>query len=147
MKRMIAITAAILCVALTSADAQKPKPRRSTEPCANARTQLELNECYCNQYKKADAEMNQVYQKLISTNTDNKLFIDKLRLAQRAWVSFRDAQLDAIYPVTDDPRAKYGSIYPMCYCMAQTELTVERTKQLQRMLKSEEGDGCGWDVH
>ena len=145
MRTKILIVAAVLCAFCTMANAQKRKP--AANPCSKARTQIELNQCYCDQYQKADAELNQVYQKLVAANKDDQLFLDKLKAAEQAWIIFRDAQLAAIYPVTDDPRVKYGSIYPMCYCLAQTELTQDRIKQLRRMLKSEEGDGCAWDVH
>jgi len=110
-------------------------------------TQGELNDCFCSQYKKADAELNRIYQELIAANGHDKVFVDKLKIAQRAWIAFRDAQLEATYPETGDPQVKYGSVYPMCYCMAQQNLTEERTKHLRRMLRSTEGDVCGWNVH
>jgi len=135
----------LLCFGLSFAQAQskKGKAARRKNPCANAQTQLEMNNCFCGQYQKADAELNRVYRQLLSTNAGDTVFTEKLKVAQRAWIAFRDAQLDAIYPATDNPRVTYGSVYPMCYCMAQQELTDERTKQLKRMLSSKEGDVCG----
>ena len=32
-------------------------------------------------------------------------------------------------------------------CAAQEELTTERTKQLNRMLKSNDNDACGWAIN
>ena len=140
---------AVLCFALTYTHAQNKNLTRkqSKYPCTNAMTQGELNDCFCNQYKKADAELNRIYQELLSANTNNQPFVDKLKTAQRAWIAFRDAQLEAIYLETGNPRVKYGSVYPMCYCQAQQYLTEERTRQLRRMLRSPEGDVCGWDIH
>jgi uncharacterized protein YecT (DUF1311 family) len=149
MRRRLIVALAILCFALAYTYAQKRKPKRtqSKHPCANAITQGEMNDCVCNQYKKADAELNRIYQQLAAANANDKLFVDKLKTAQRAWIAFRDAQLEAIYPETDNPKVNYGSVFTMCYCGAQQDLTEERTKQLKRMLRSPEGDACAWDVH
>jgi len=65
-----------------------------------------MNKCFCQQYQKADAELNRVYQQLLAAGTGNPAFIDKLKAAQRAWVVFRDAQLEAIYPITDNPNVQ-----------------------------------------
>ncbi len=139
----------LLCFALSFAQAQQKKrpASRGKHPCANAQTQFDMNNCFCQQYQKADAELNRVYQQLLAARASNPAFIDKLKAAQRTWIAFRDAQLEAIYPTTEDPRVTYGSVYPMCYCAAQEELTSERTKQLKRMLTSKEDHACGWDNH
>lgn len=149
MRRILIVLLAILCFALASVYAQTKKSTRTQgrNRCASAANQRELNDCFCNQHKKADAELNRVYQQLISANANDQVFLDKLKTAQRAWIAFRDAQLEAIYPETDEPRVKYGSVYPMCYCAAQQDLTEERTKHLKRMLRSPEGDACGWSIH
>ena len=149
MNRRLMIILAILCFAFTFTYAQKRKSTRtkSKNPCATQADQIEMNECACNRYKRADVELNRVYQQLLSANANDPVFIDKLKTAQRAWIAFRDAQLAAIYPDTEDPKVKYGSVFTMCYCGAQQDLTEERTKHLKRMLRSPESDACGWDVH
>lgn len=123
--------------------AQKRKP---ADFCPRGVTQADLNDCAAAEFRKADAELNSVYQRLLAANKDDQNFIDKLKAAQRAWLSFRDAQIETLYPAPD-PQSKYGSVFPMCYSLAKAELTAERTKHLQRMLKGREGDVCNWDVH
>jgi uncharacterized protein YecT (DUF1311 family) len=86
--------------------------------------------------------MNRVYQQLLANNKDEQKFVENLRTAQRAWISFRDAHLELLYPDKDNPQTSYGSVFPMCYCINQTNLTVERTKQLKRLLNPLEGDVC-----
>ena len=135
----------LVCITLGFAQGQqkKHKTTRTKYPCANAMTQFDMNNCFCAQYQKADAELNRVYRQLLAANEADKVSTEKLKNAQRAWIAFRDAELEAIYPTTDDPRLTYGSVYPMCYCIAQQSLTEERTKQLKRMLSGKEGDVCG----
>jgi uncharacterized protein YecT (DUF1311 family) len=149
MSPRLVVVIAILCLAVSYIHAQKRKPTRTQDkkPCASARTQGELNDCFCNQYRRADDELNRIYQELMAANGNDRVFVDKLKIAQRAWIAFRDAQVEATYPETGEPRVKYGSVYPMCYCMAQQDLTAERTKHLRRMLSSKGGDVCGWDIH
>src|SRR6266699_4067192 len=108
-----------------------------------AQTQLELNEKACESYKKADAAMNKTYQQILSRYRADTLFIQKLKAAQRAWISYRDAHLEALYPAADK-RAAYGTVNPMCQCAALEELTVERTRILKQWVDGrEEGDVCG----
>ncbi|MGA9996568.1 MAG: lysozyme inhibitor LprI family protein [Pyrinomonadaceae bacterium] len=145
MRKSFVATLVICCsiFALSATGQQKrQKKRKSAAPCANAMTQADMNRCFCTQYTKADEELNRVYQQVLATNRDEQKFIEKLKEAQRAWVSFRDAHMLSLYPETDDPQAAYGTVYRMCYCMNQTVLTVERTKQLKKMLNPVEGDVC-----
>jgi uncharacterized protein YecT (DUF1311 family) len=120
-----------------------PQQRKTSkgDPCSKAMTQASLNSCFCERAQKADAQLNDVYQQLLKKNASDTKFIEKLKISERAWVAFRDAQLEAIYP-DPDPRAAYGTVFTMCECMAREELTMDRVKQLRRMLKSVEGDVC-----
>ena len=117
------------------------KKRKNRAPCSKAMTQLALNACFCDRAQKADVQLNDIYQQLLKKNASDTNYIDKLRISERAWVAFRDAQLEALYP-DPDPKAAYGSMFTMCECMAREELTMDRVKQLRRMLKSVEGDVC-----
>jgi uncharacterized protein YecT (DUF1311 family) len=63
--------------------------------CNPGGNQLEINACARDDFAKADSELNKTYQALIKKEADDKLFISKLRLAQKAWLAFRDAELDA----------------------------------------------------
>lgn len=104
--------------------------------CNPGGNQLELNACARDDFAKADGELNQAYQSLIKKDADDKLFISKLRLAQRAWLAFRDADLEARFACAeDDVRICWGSIYPMLFLYRKAELTRERTMHLQQILK------------
>ena len=108
-------------------------------------TQLDLNAKATADFQAADAEMNQVYTKILLLYKNDVPFIKSLRSAQRAWLVFRNAELDALYPVNpnEDRHLIYGSVYPMCYANSKTELTRARTEQLRAWLKGvEEGEVC-----
>jgi uncharacterized protein YecT (DUF1311 family) len=111
---------------------------------ANAQTQLQLNKEACDEYKKADTEMNAVYQRITREYARDRGFIAAIRKAQLAWIRYRDAQLDAIFP--GDP-SQYGSISMMCRCNNLAEITKARTEILNRWVEGvEEGDVCAGSV-
>jgi uncharacterized protein YecT (DUF1311 family) len=113
---------------------------------ANAlgQTQMQLNEEACGEYKKADAEMNWAFGLIMRNYRGNQSFVSAMRRAQLAWLRYRDAQLESIFP--GDAR-KYGSINPMCRCMQLAEITKARTQILNRWVEGiEEGDVCSGSV-
>jgi uncharacterized protein YecT (DUF1311 family) len=112
---------------------------------AHAQTQQEMDAEYSQKYQKIDNDLKQLYQDLIAAHAHNPLFIKKLKESQRAWIAFRDAQIEALWPESDK-QTNYGSIWPVCQSKALAELTLTRTDQLKRMLHGEEGDVCGWEI-
>lgn len=113
------------------------------DPCLNKQTQGEMNSCEAERYKNSDTELNQVYQKLITKYSAHKDFIAKLKLAEEAWVKFREADLDSLY-YEKDKLGAYGSVYPMCSATYLIQLTTERTRELKQMLNPQQGDVCGF---
>ncbi len=101
--------------------------------------QSEMNRCADLDARQADADLNQVYQELLSKLKSDENATRKLRAAQRTWVAFRDAHLQELYPAQDKQR-EYGSMYPMCYAQVATAMTKDRTAQLRRML--DDKDPC-----
>lgn len=140
--RLFALCAAlVLCASLAIlASAQRRRPKRDCYDAAQ--TQSAMNQCAAKELEQADAELNRVYRRLLDVNREDKLFVEKMTEAERAWIAFRDAQMDALYPPVENPRADYGSVYPMCYGRAKAKLTRERTAQLRAMLDVQEGDVC-----
>jgi uncharacterized protein YecT (DUF1311 family) len=112
----------------------------------HAQTQGELDEQACGQFHKADVTLNETYSKVLKEYANDQQFIAKLKTAQKAWLAFRDAELEALYP-KDNKQAEYGTVYPMCHCSELQFLTEERTKQLKRWLEGTlEGDVCAGSV-
>lgn len=106
-----------------------------------AQTQQDMNAEAYNAYMRADSQLNKVYNNILAEYRENKSFITHLKKAQRAWVIFRDAQVDARYPPEERPH--YGSVFPLCHSMYLQELTEIRINELNVWLIGiEEGDVC-----
>lgn len=98
---------------------------------ANAQSQSEMNREAAREFETADATLNKVYQQLIGKLDDEGK--EKLKVAQRAWVQFRDAQ--AAFEA--DKEARGGSMAPLIYNGARKTLTDARIKELQRVRKEQ----------
>jgi len=121
------------------------KQEEVEELCPEAQTQLELNACASGMYQEEDAKLNLVYQEILKRFKNDRVFIKKLRAAQRAWLKFRDAQFEAKFPHILDSRGQYnyGAVFPMCNRLYKAELTHERVEELRLWLDgTDEGDVC-----
>jgi uncharacterized protein YecT (DUF1311 family) len=97
-------------------------------------------------YKAIDAQLNKVYTTILQEYKNDTLFIKRFKEAQRAWLQFRDAQLESRFPtaIKGNQNKEYGSMYPECACFELAELTKQRVTQLEAWLNgTEEGDVCG----
>ena len=111
----------------------------------SAITQTDLNICSRSKLKETDDELNRVYQAIRKKYAKNPEFLRKLKSAQLAWIKFRDAEMDALFPV-EDPHY-YGSVKPMCQADWLRKITEQRTNELKRWLEPvEEGDICSGSV-
>lgn len=96
-------------------------------PC-EGETQLEMNLCAAENYKKADAELNKTWKLLIANLLDEE--VEELREVQRLWLRFRDAHCDY-----EAARYEGGSIQPLIRYTCLQTLTETRTEQLKDRLK------------
>ena len=99
----------------------------------NDDSQTMMTICAGQDYSAADAELNRVYQKLVKDSDAGTLKL--LKTAQRAWISFRDAE--CAYATAG---SEGGSIHPMEVSMCLTTVTEDRIKQLEADNTCEEGD-------
>lgn len=105
-----------------------------------SQTQSEMNKESNNEYKKADIELNNVYQKILSEYKSDSIFINRLKKTQRIWITYRDAELEMKFPA-ENKQKEYGSVYPMCVSLFLKELTKNRIEHLKVWLNGiEEGD-------
>jgi uncharacterized protein YecT (DUF1311 family) len=144
----LAACAFALCGTASAGSAPAPAPAATaanapSDACMNnAQTQAAMDQCAAQSLAAADKELNQVYQQVLAKYAANKAFVAKLRTAQKAWLAFRDAELEARYPASDK-QTEYGSVYPMCADNELEAITRQRIQELRAWLKgTQEGDVC-----
>lgn len=103
--------------------------------CALDGNQSELNACAAQRLRRADADMNRLYQTQI--NKSNAASRIRLRDAQRAWIVYRDKT--CLYET--GPREASGSIWPMQDALCRASLTQQRSALLKSYVECTEG-GC-----
>ena len=106
-----------------------------------SQTQREINTEAGESYKKADKELNDIYQTILTEYKSDTVFIENLKTAQRIWITFRDAELKVMYPEREV--GYYGSVYPSCVSSYLEKLTRERISALKAWTEgAEDGDAC-----
>jgi len=124
-----------LTIALTLAGnaAVAAQPDCST----SASTQLAIDQCVGRHMKAFDQKLNDTYRALLAKVS--KEGEDRLRAAQRAWLTWRDAQC-----AFETMGTRGGSVNSSVYGMCIDKLTQEQTKRLDAQLHCEDGDlSCG----
>ncbi|WP_106640743.1 lysozyme inhibitor LprI family protein [Allosphingosinicella vermicomposti] len=107
--------------------------------CANAVTTQELNECASAEYEKADQALNAAWREALAVvRSQDKDDIPpgdtrpkgeaKLREAQRAWITYRDAHC-----VVQGYQARGGTAETLINLGCLTSATEQRTKELQAL--------------
>jgi uncharacterized protein YecT (DUF1311 family) len=136
----------ILVIVASASPAQQSaktgQQAKEANPCDAANTQVEMNQCSADEYKKADAHLNTVYTNLIrllqkdsghaqqqsggEQRKPETPAVDKLRAVQRQWIRYRDLHCSAV-------RAQYegGTISPMMWTTCMTETTNHRIEELK----------------
>lgn len=100
-------------------------------------SQGDMNAAAFREFRRADDTLNQVYGQIQEKYKNNPTFLAKLTDAEGAWIQFRDAHLESLYPARD--KRQYGSVYPMVYALEKARLTWDRVKQLNQWLEFREG--------
>lgn len=128
----------LLCACLLAIALPAMAQERLLDACMDtAQVQPEVNACGHDERVRADAEMNRVYQQVLRRQPHHR---KALVAAQRAWLAYRDAEMDARFP--DAVAAPNGSSTPLCMALAMAELTRARTAVLRQWLDDGEGDVC-----
>ncbi|WP_157953614.1 lysozyme inhibitor LprI family protein [Zobellella maritima] len=89
-------------------------------------TQAELNQAAGRHYASADFMLNKAYSQLMAALSGERK--DRLKQAQQAWITFRDAHAELVSSAYDG-----GSIQPLVHTQALINLTEQRTAELTRM--------------
>jgi uncharacterized protein YecT (DUF1311 family) len=105
--------------------------------CTNPQDQSSMTQCAYQAWEAADKELNATWKIIVAEARDADEHMktwgddgrpgheETLRTAQRAWITFRDAQCDF-----EGYEARGGTMEPMIVGFCLERLTAERTKQL-----------------
>jgi uncharacterized protein YecT (DUF1311 family) len=104
--------------------------------CAEQATQADMNTCADLDYEEADAELNTEYQKTRKALGDwdkaaddtSRGAVAALVAAQRAWVSYRDANCEA-----SGFQARGGSMEPMLISSCLADMSRKRADELRQL--------------
>jgi uncharacterized protein YecT (DUF1311 family) len=99
-----------------------------------AMTTASMADCAEKDRRDTDKDLNRVYKQLMKRHETDTLFKSKLKKAQRAWLAFRDQDLELANVG--------GSVATMCMRNRLAQLNTERTAYLKSLLEATEGDVC-----
>ena len=92
--------------------------------CKDAVSTKDMQDCADAEYKKADADLNGVYQTTLKKLKPGDAAL--LKKAQRAWLAYRDAHCDAQYHLFAG-----GSIAAVSLTQCRAALTTARAKEIK----------------
>ncbi len=124
--------ALLLLVASVSGPVQEPD--RYGVCIDKAKTQREMDACASDEAARVDAQLNEVYRELLSQAASQPEAIPKIKAAERAWILYRDAYIEAMYPAKDK-QAEYGTVYPMEVDLLRARLSQRQVVALKELLQ------------
>jgi uncharacterized protein YecT (DUF1311 family) len=127
-----AIFALLLALGSFACFAQDSAEYRACSDKAN--TQGELTACAGAEAKRVDAKLSSTYRALLAKVASQPEALAKIKAAERAWVAYRDAYIEATYPAKD-AAAEYGSMYPLDVALLRAKLTQCQVTALEDMLQ------------
>jgi len=95
---------------------------------------MEINACASAEASRVDAQLNDIYRKLLSQAARQPEAVEKIKALERAWIVYRDAFIDATYPAKEK-LAEYGSVYPMETALLRAKLTERQVTALKELLQ------------
>ncbi len=95
-------------------------------PCQGPSSGAEETDCLASALKKSDSQLNQTYLRVQSVVDGDELL--KLRVAQRLWMQFRDANCEAEHELYSG-----GSAASMVKLACLEAVTRQRTEELKIM--------------
>jgi uncharacterized protein YecT (DUF1311 family) len=99
-----------------------------------ATTQMGMNTCASEEAARVDGRLNDVYHKLLAAAAKQPDAVDKIKGAERAWIAYRDAYVEAMYPAKDK-EVEYGSIYLMNMNLLRAKLTERHRTEVKELLE------------
>ena len=95
-------------------------------PCQGIGSKMESTACFYDAYEKSEAELNQYYRRVLTVVDGDNLA--NLKVAQRLWIQFRDANCSA-----ESQLYSGGSAASMVNTACLEAVTRHRTEELKVM--------------
>ncbi len=116
--------------AIAAVKVQKPRYSAAYIECNNTGAaaqgvQLAMNQCASDEYERQDAQLNQIYTRVMNGQNDGGKA--KLRTLQRGWIKTRDRKCAAEKKEYDG-----GSMAPLVYLSCMTDETLRRIVRLEK---------------
>lgn len=135
--RRLACAALLLIGATMPASAQQETPL----DCANAVTQMDMNQCAYLEHQAADKILNRVYKQAMADARQQDVdalemgpnmvgAVNALKKAQRAWIDYRDGTCKGM-----GFKARGGSLEPLLVESCLKDMTETRTKELRELVQ------------
>lgn len=127
--RCIVFSLFVLLLGATSATAQTES---TNDPNRNS----------CSDYLKLKKEIGDIVRRINDDYARDKTFLAHFQKAQAEWESYREAQLNMIYPSAD--KSQYGQNYATCRCNWLVEFANARLNFLVKFVSNtNEDEVCG----
>ena len=147
MRIMLGLLVFSLLAVVPQETTKQSSTKNSKGSCDWAMTQMEMNQCSTDEYRKADAHLNAVYRRAIllmendardavtrGDGDDKKhaeTAIQKLKATEKAWIQYRDLNCDAARFEDEG-----GSIAPLTWAVCMMQVTEERIVDLKNAYES-----------
>ena len=102
-----------------------------------ADNQTAMHYCANEEARRAEMELGEIYKKLLAAAGSQSVSVAKIRATEEAWIRYRDAYIEAMYPESDK-QAAYGSSFPTEADLLWAKLTYRQIDALREMLKQYE---------
>jgi uncharacterized protein YecT (DUF1311 family) len=136
--RRILILLLILSMCASASFAQETTP--------DSTIQVDQSRNSCSDYLKSKKGMEEMVKNIQTEYAHYPRFLAKFKKAQDSWSSYRDAQLEMIYPEAD--KTQYGGFYPTCRCNWLVDFTNQRVDYLVKFIANTyDVEPCGGAVN
>jgi len=124
----------VLIISAISSSVSIAQYSKDFDACSKkANTQDEMHVCASEEALRADREMNITYRQVLAT-VSNEQAAAEIRASQEAWMAYRDAYMQAMFPA-DDKIAEYGTLFFLEVNLVRADLTRQHTRELTELLK------------
>ena len=118
--RLLLVAALICCDSIAGAQHMNS----AAAPCRNAAVTIAMENCFDKAYKAADSGLNQTYSEISKVPKPDDL--ERLKVAQRLWIQFRDATCTA-----ESDLYEGGTASAPAYSACLEEVRRQRTADLK----------------